>query len=178
MGPRQRPVVVELRVRASIVVTLVVLLAIVLQTTLFGRVRIITPDLVLLVSILLAMTRLRSEIVLAIAFTSGMAIDLLGSSLLGLRSIVFTTAAYIAIRTKERADIGRIATAIWAGLISLVAVLLLVLIATLFGQSSILGEHVASRLVTVPLANALIAFLVAPVLVRLVDQDPAALRYS
>lgn len=167
-----------MRVRTSAAVVIVVLVAVIIQTTLFGRVRVITPDLVLLVSILLALTRIRPEVVLGIAFCSGLAIDLLGSSLLGLRAIVFTTAAYIAIRTRERADIGRIATAIWAGLISLVAVLLLVLVATLFGQSSILGEHVATRLLTVPLANALIAFLVAPTLVRVVDQDSAALRYS
>ncbi|HEY5889375.1 MAG TPA: rod shape-determining protein MreD [Acidimicrobiia bacterium] len=167
-----------MRARTFAAVVLVVVAAVVIQTTLFGRVRVITPDLVLLVSILLALTRIRPEVVLGIAFTSGLAIDLLGSSLLGLRAIVFTTAAFIAIRTRERADIGRIATAIWAGLISLVAVLLLVLLATLFGQSSILGEHVATRLLTVPLANALIAFFVAPALVRVVDQDPAALRYS
>ncbi len=167
-----------MRARTFAVVFFVVLVAVVIQTTLFGRVRVITPDLVLLVSILLALTRIRPEVVLGIAFTSGLTIDLLGSSLLGLRAIVFTTAAYIAIRTRERADIGRIATAIWAGLISLVAVLLLVVVATLFGQSSILGEHVATRLLTVPLANALLAFIVAPTLVRVVDQDPAALRYS
>ncbi|REK24086.1 MAG: hypothetical protein DWQ40_01530, partial [Actinobacteria bacterium] len=89
----------------------------------------------------------------------------------------FTSAAYVALRTRERADIGRIATAIWAGLVTLIGVLLLVLVGTLFGQSSILGEHVFSRLLTVPLANMLIAFLIAPLLVRVVDQDPAALRY-
>jgi rod shape-determining protein MreD len=170
--------VAEVRSRTVAFVVLIVVAAVVIQTTLFGRLRFITPDLLLLVSILLALTRIRPELVLAIAFTSGLAIDLLGSSLLGLRAIVFTTAAYIAIRTRDRADIGRIATAIWAGLISLVAVLLLVLIATLFSQSAILGEHVATRLITVPLANALLAFLIAPALVRIVDHDPAALRYS
>jgi hypothetical protein len=56
-------------------------------------------------------------------------------------------------------------------------VVLLVLLGTLFGQSTILGEHVLSRLITVPLANMLLAFMIAPVLVRTVDQDPAALRY-
>lgn len=166
-----------MRVRTAIPVLLIVFIALIVQTTLFGRVRVITPDLVLLISILLALTRVRPELVLAVAFSSGLAVDLLGSSLLGLRAIVFTASAFIAIRTRERADIGRIATGIWAGLISLVGVILLVLVATLFGQSSILGEHVASRLVTVPLANALLAFLIAPVLVRWVDHDSAALRY-
>lgn len=167
-----------MRLRTTAAVVLIVLIAIVLQTTLFGSVRLITPDLVLLVSILFALTRIRPELVLAIAFTSGLAVDMLGSSLLGLRAIVFTAAAFMAVRTKERADIGRIATAIWAGAISFLAVVLLVLLATLFGQSSILGEHVLSRVFTVPLANALVAFLIAPGLVRMVDRDPAALRYS
>jgi hypothetical protein len=87
------------------------------------------------------------------------------------------SAAYIAVRTRERADIGRIATALWAGGLTLIGVVVLVLLGTLFGQSMILGEHVVSRLITVPLANMLVAFLIAPVLVRTVDQDPAALRY-
>lgn len=167
-----------MRVRTAVAVILIVLIAVVLQTTLFGTVRLITPDLVLLVSILFALTRIRPELVLAIAFTSGLAVDLLGSSLMGLRAIVFTAAAFLAIRTRERADIGRIATAIWAGVISFFAVVLLVLIATLFGQSTILGEHVLTRVFTVPLSNALVAFLIAPALVRMVDRDPAALRYS
>jgi rod shape-determining protein MreD len=166
-----------MRLRSTLLVILIVMAAVVLQTTLFGAVRVITPDLVLLVTILFALTRIRPEVVLGIAFTAGLVVDLLGSSLLGLRAIVFTAAAYLAIRTKERADIGRIATGIWAGLISLFGVVLLVLLATLFGQSSILGENVLSRVMTVPLANALVAFLIAPAFVRIVDRDPAALRY-
>ncbi len=166
-----------MRARTFATVFLIVLVAIVLQTTFFGRVRIITPDLVLLVSIVLALTRIRPEIVLGVAFLSGLAVDLIGSSLLGLRAIVFTSAAYLAIRTRERADIGRIATALWAGIITLAGVLLLVLLGTLFGQSTLLGEHVFSRVFSVPLANTLLAFLLAPLIVRLVDHDPAALRY-
>jgi rod shape-determining protein MreD len=166
-----------MRVRTPAAVFLIILVAVVLQSTLFGRIRLITPDLVLLVAILIALTRIKPELVLAIAFSAGLVVDLLGSSLLGLRAIVFMSAAYIAVRTRERADIGRIATALWAGGLTLIGVVVLVLLGTLFGQSMILGEHVVSRLITVPLANMLVAFLIAPVLVRTVDQDPAALRY-
>jgi rod shape-determining protein MreD len=166
-----------MRSRTVLTVSLIVFVAVILQTTLFGRVRIITPDLVLFVSIVLALTRIKPEIVLGVAFTSGVVIDLLGSSLLGLRAIVFASAAFLAIRTRERADLGRVTTAIWVGLVSLVAVVMLVLIATLFGESTILGEHVFSRMVTVPLANALIALILAPILVRLIDHDTTALRY-
>lgn len=166
-----------MRVRTPAAVFLIILVAVVLQSTLFGRIRVITPDLVLLVAILIALTRIKPELLLAIAFSAGLVVDLLGSSLLGLRAIVFMSAAYIALRTRERADIGRIATALWAGGLTLIGVVLLVLLGTLFGQSTILGEHVLSRLITVPLANMLLAFMIAPVLVRTVDQDPAALRY-
>jgi rod shape-determining protein MreD len=166
-----------MRVRTPAAVFLIILVAVVLQSTLFGRIRLITPDLVLLVAILIALTRIKPELVLAIGFSAGLVVDLLGSSLLGLRAIVFMSAAYIALRTRERADIGRIATALWAGGLTVIGVVLLVLLGTLFGQSTILGEHVLSRLITVPLANMLLAFMIAPVLVRMVDQDPAALRY-
>lgn len=167
-----------MRSRTFAAVFLIVLVAVVLQTTLFGRVRFITPDLVLLVSLLFALTRIRPELVLLIAFLSGLTVDLLGSSLLGLRAMVFASAAYIAIRSKERAEVGRIYTAVWAGIVSLVGVVLLILVGTLFGQSSILGEDVFSRMLLVPLANVLVAFAVAPTIVRIVDHDPAALRYS
>ncbi|MEX1038236.1 MAG: rod shape-determining protein MreD [Acidimicrobiia bacterium] len=166
-----------MKFRSSAIVFLIVVAAVVLQTTLFGTIRVITPDLVLLVSILFALTRIKPELILAITFSAGLMVDLIGSSLLGLRAIVFTSAAYIAIRTRERADIGRIATALWAGALTLIGVLLLVLLGTLFGQSTLLGEHVFSRLITIPLANMVLAFLIAPILVRVVDQDPAALRY-
>jgi rod shape-determining protein MreD len=166
-----------MKFRTPALVFLILVSAVVIQTTLFGTIRILTPDLVLLLSILLALTRIKPELVLAITFSAGLMVDLIGSSLLGLRAIVFMSAAYIALRTRERADIGRVATALWAGALTFIGVLLLVLLGTLFGQSTILGEHVFSRLLTVPLANMLLAFLIAPILVRIVDQDPAALRY-
>ncbi len=166
-----------MKLRTPAVVFLTLVAAVVIQTTLFGTIRFITPDLVLLVSVLLALTRIKPELVLAITFAAGLMVDLIGSSLLGLRAIVFMSATYIALRTRERADIGRVATAIWAGALTFVGVLLLVLLGTLFGQSTILGEHVFSRLFTIPLANMLLAFLIAPILVRIVDHNPAALRY-
>lgn len=148
------------------------------QTTLFGRIRFIAPDLVMLFVILLALTRIRPELILGTAFLSGLLVDLLGSSLLGLRAIIFTTVVYVALRTRERAEIGRFAVALWAGILTLFGVVLLVLIGTLFGQTSLLGANVASRLLVVPLANLLLAGLAGPLFVRLVDGDTTAFRFS
>ncbi len=166
-----------MRGRTALVIGLTVLIAVIIQTTLFGRLRIVTPDLVMLIGILLALTRIRTEAVLAVAFISGLIMDLLGASLIGLRAVVYTTIAYIAIRTKERAELGRITIALWAGLLTLVGVVLLLLVGTLFGQAALVGESALSLMILVPLANLAVAALVAPTFVRLVDRDRTALRY-
>jgi rod shape-determining protein MreD len=159
------------------VIGLTVVIAVVIQTTLFGRLRVVTPDLVMLIGIMLALTRVRTEAVLGVAFLSGLIMDLLGASLIGLRAVVYTTVAYVAIRTRERAELGRVTIALWAGLLTLLGIVVLLLIGTLFGQAALLGGGAASVMILVPLANAAVAALFAPTFVRLVDRDRTALRY-
>ena len=167
-----------MRLRTILIVSSMMLVAIVVQTTLFSQTTVFIPDLVLLVVILLSLTRLRPEAVLALAFLGGLTVDLLGSSVLGLRAMVFTIVAYLALRTRERADIGRIVTAVWAGLLSFAGVVLLILVGTLFSQTVILGDGVVDLLLLVPLSNAILAWLFAPLVVRLVDRDATAFRYA
>jgi rod shape-determining protein MreD len=166
-----------MRGRSVLIVVLLLLVAVVVQTTLFGRIQLVTPDLVLLLIIILCLTRIRPEAILAIAFTSGLMIDLLGPSALGLRAVAYTTVAYLGIRSRDRAEIGRVAVALWAGGLTLVGVILLMLIGTLFGQASLFGDNAFSRVILVPLANLAIAAAVAPIVVRLVDRDKTAFRY-
>lgn len=153
-------------------------LAVVVQTTLFGQVRTIAPDLVMLMVIVLGLTRIRPELLLGTGFLSGLLVDLLGSSLLGLRAVVFTVVAYVAIRTRDRAEIGRFAMAIWAGALTFLGVALLVIIGTLFGQTSLLGPDVATRVLVVPLANLVLAALAAPFIVRLIEGDTKVFRFT
>ncbi|MEA1902831.1 MAG: rod shape-determining protein MreD [Actinomycetota bacterium] len=167
-----------MRIPKSLAIATMLLLAVVIQTTLFGQLRVVAPDLVMLVVILFALTRTRAEIVLVTAFGAGLLVDLIGSSLLGLRAIVFTAVAYAALRTKERAGIGRFTTAIWVGALTLLGVILLVLVGTLFGQSSLLGPDVGTRLLVVPIANLILAAVFAPVVVRVIDGDATALRFT
>ena len=138
-----------MRCRTALVIGLTVVIAVVIQTTLFGRLRVVTPDLVMLIGIMLALTRIRTEAV-----------------------------AYIAIRTRERAEMGgRVTIALWVGLLTLLGVVLLLLIGTLFGQAALIGEGAVSVMILVPLANVAVAALFAPTFVRLVDRDRTALRY-
>lgn len=167
-----------MRSRSVLIVFLTLLLAVVLQTTLFSQTSIFTPDLVLLVVIMLCLTKIRPEALLGLAFVAGVTVDLLGSAVLGLRAIVFTLVAYLAIRTRDRADIGRIITGLWAGLLTLVGVVLLILVGTLFGQTVLLGEGVVDRLFLVPIANMILAWVFAPSFVRLIDRDSTRFRYA
>lgn len=167
-----------MRLPKSLIVAAIIITAIVAQTTLFGQIEVITPDLVMLTAILLALTKLRPEAILGVAFISGLIVDLIGSSLTGLRAVVFTIVAYLAWRTRDRASIGRPAMAIWAGVHTLIGVVLFVLVGTLFGQTNLLGPDVGIQVLVVPLANTLVAGLIAPVFVRFVDGDTTAFRFS
>jgi rod shape-determining protein MreD len=167
-----------MRLPRGVIIAMTLLLAVVVQTTLFGQVRIVVPDLVLLVVLMLALTRTRPEAILAIAFGSGLVVDLLGSSLVGLRAVVFTTVAYIAIRTRSRAEIGRYATALWAGVLTFIALVLTVVLGTLFGQTNLIGPDIGARLVLIPLANMILAGLLSPLFIRVVDRDTGLFRFT
>jgi hypothetical protein len=67
--------------------------------------------------------------------------------------------------------------AVWAGVLTLVGIALLLLVGTLFGQASLVGDDAVSVMILVPLANLAVAALLAPSFVRLVDRDRTALRY-
>lgn len=136
----------------------------ILQATLFRRFTWLVPDLVVLV-VILATLSLRPEIALVIGFLSGALFDVsLASSVLGLRALVYTVVAYLAVRTRRRADSGPVAVGIWAGLLSLVSVALVVVIGVLFGQSAELGDAMLRRFIEVPITNAVsAALLVIPV---------------
>ncbi len=167
-----------MRLKFVFTIVILVVAAVVIQTTLFGRLQVVTPDLVMLLTMLFALTRLRAELVLGLAFASGLIVDLLGSSLLGLRAMVFTVVAYAALRTRERAEIGRIATVLWVGFLTLMGVVLLVLIGTLFGDATLLGDGALGRVFGVPLVNMAVAALVAPSVVRLINGDRSSFRYA
>ena len=136
----------------------------ILQATLFRRFTWLVPDLVVLV-VILATLSLRAEIALVIGFLSGALFDVsLASSVLGLRALVYTVVAYLAVRTRQRADSGPLAVGIWAGLLSLVSVALVVVVGVLFGQSAELGDAMLRRFIEVPITNAVsAALLVIPV---------------
>lgn len=156
--------------RGGIGLAILVVLAIVAQTTLFGRINLdgIAPDVVML-TVILASLRLRNETALLMAFTTGLAMDALGSNALGLRALTLTAVAFLAVRTRERAEFSPLAAAVWAGLLTLAGVVLYVVVGTLVSQVDMDGGQALRRILLVPLLTFLVALLAWPVLARLTE---------
>ena len=141
----------------------------VLQATLFRRFTWLVPDLVVLI-VILATLSLRAEVAMVIGFLSGALVDVsLASTVLGLRALIYTVVAYLAVRTRRRADSGPLAVGIWAGLLTLVSVVLLVVVGVLFGQSAELGDAMLRRFLEVPITNAVCAALLVGPVTRLLE---------
>lgn len=152
-----------MRTRAIGLSLLVAALAVILQTTLFAQVRIfeVAPDLVMLTVIALA-RRLDAEPAVLLGFTSGLAMDLLGSSPLGLRALVLTVIAYATVRTRDRFDVNVVATGVAVLLLSLLGVVLLVVIGTLFGEASFRDPYVFRKILLIPFYNLVLAVGIFP----------------
>jgi rod shape-determining protein MreD len=157
-------------VRGNLLLVAVLLAVIVAQTTVFGRVTIdgVAPDVVMLTVIMLAL-RLRPEATLLVGFTTGLVFDTLGSSALGLRAFTLTAVAFVAVRTRDRADFSPLAAAIWAGLLTLVGVVLYVTVGTLVSQVALDGSEALRRVLLVPLLTFLVAMLAWPIFAYLIE---------
>lgn len=145
-------------------------LAVVIQTTVFGQLRVggVAPDVVLLVLILVSL-RVRPEVALLAAFTTGLVFDALSSTAMGLRAAVYTLVVYVAIRTRDRADFSALAVAGWVALLTLGGVVLFLVLGTLFAQIALDGGEALRRALLVPILNLVIAMVLIPLIARLLQ---------
>jgi rod shape-determining protein MreD len=158
-------------VRPLVITTVLGILALVIQATLFRRLDWVTPDLVVLVVILAAIS-LSPSTALVAGFLAGTLVDVsVASSVLGLRSLTYTVVAYLAIRTRDRADSGTLAVGIWSALLTLVSVVVLLTVGFLFGQSGELGGQILRRIIQVPISNLVFATLLTAPITRVLRSD-------
>lgn len=139
-------------------------IALVLQTVVLNRFQIfgVTASLVVVMVILMARW-LEARAALLVGFTSGLVLDLLGASPLGLRALVYTVVAFAAIRFTGDAPMRSIA-GVWA--LSLLAEVLVFVLGTLAGQGSLLQAEVLTRAIVVPLLNLGLAAMLYPLLAK------------
>jgi rod shape-determining protein MreD len=149
---------------------LLVLVAVVVQTTLFGPGRIqpfgATPMLVLAVVIACA-RYLDSEPALLLGFTAGLLLDLLGGSALGLWAMVYVVVTYVALRLRHRAEGAVPMVALGVFLLALLAQALFLVAGTLFGEPLLTTSGLVKQLVLPAIYTVIVAGAVFPLVTRL-----------
>ena len=143
----------------------VVVVAVILQTTLFVDLQPFgaSPNLVMLVVI--GSTRyLDAEPSILLGFTAGLLMDLLGGSPLGMWALVMTVVAYVTFRLWRRFDQAPILMLVGVFAVTFFGEALFVLVGTLFGQQTLSESGLVRILLLTSLYNALLGFLVLPLM--------------
>lgn len=160
-----------MRTRGVAISLVLVVLAVVAQTAVFGDGRInpfgAAPAVVVVV-VLACARYIEPEPAILVGFTAGMLLDLLGGKPLGLWAMVFTVAVYVALRFKDRANDGPLVVAIGVVLITLGANALFVIVGTLFGERFFTSTAVIKNTVLPALYNLPIAAAVFPLVTKLI----------
>lgn len=154
----------------SIVTALVMMaVAIILQTTLFARLEqfAIIPDAPLLI-VILAARYLEPDPALLLGFTGGIVLDLLGTTPMGLRALVFVLVSYTAVRTLDRFEPNPLSSTMSVVALSLLGVVLFALFGTLFSLGSLTEVNILRTIVLVPIYNGVLSLFVAPAFRQLV----------
>ena len=148
--------------RSRIVVSIVaVVIAIVIQTTVFGTGNIqplgAPPALVTLVIVALA-PHIEAEYHVLLGFTAGILIDLIGSGTLGLWAMTLTVVAFASSRLARRYADSIVASIGATFALTVLGQLVYVLLGTLFGQGTLGEPNVISKILLPAVWNAILAY--------------------
>ena len=154
--------------RAVFIGIILVVLAVIAQTTLFSRLDEVgfVADIVLVV-VVVAARFLHPEPALLLGFTGGIVYDLVRTTPIGLRAMVFTLVAYGAVRFFGTSEGTHLSGAAAVSVLSLVGVGLFAVIGTLFGQEVFEGINYVQTFVLLPVFNGLLSLMVGPIVKRL-----------
>jgi rod shape-determining protein MreD len=166
----------------QIAITLaLVVVAVILQTTVFGDGRIqpfgAAPNIVTLV-VIATVRYLDPEPGILIGFTAGLLLDLLGGSPLGLWAMSLTVVAFITLRVRRRADEGWLIVAIGIFGLTLLGQVLFAVGGTLFGQRTLNNPSVVQTMILPSLYNTLLAALVLPGVTKLMGIGPIVRNWA
>lgn len=150
---------------------LLVVLAVVAQTAVFGDGR-INPfggePAAVLVVVLACARYVDPEPALLLGFTAGMLLDLLGGSPLGLWAMAYTVVVYVALRFRNRADDGPFVVGFGVVMFTLVANALFLVIGTLFGERFFTNTTVIKNTILPAVYNIVVAAVVFPFVTKLI----------
>ena len=165
-----------MRVRPIALSVVFVVMAVLIQTTLFRSVRPfdVSPALVMLTVIACARW-MEPEPAVLLGFTGGVLIDLFGSAPFGLQALSFTLVAYVTVRTRDRFDYSVVSTGVAVGLLSLLGVILVAVVGTLFGEGTLGSPNIVRSFMLIPVYNIFVGLVVLPMIASyLGDRTPSA----
>lgn len=158
--------------RNALLALLLVVLAALLQTTLFIELDPFGAAPNLVVRVVIACCRyLEPETGVLFGFTAGVLTDLLGDSPLGMWSLAMTVVAFAVVRLRQRTEDNPVL--LWLGVFGLTVLgeTLFVLVNTLFGQQTLSQSGVLRLVLLAGAYNTLVGFVVLPA-VRVLMRPP------
>lgn len=141
----------------------VLVLAVVLQTSLFARIRPFDVAPALVVVVLIGYARhLQAEVALLLGFGAGLLQDLLAVSPLGLWALVMAVVAYVVVRLRARLeeDVGVMAPFVFA--VTFGALALFAVLGTIFGEKTLADAGVVKKLVLPAVYNVVLSLGILP----------------
>ena len=156
---------------------LLIVLAVLIQTTVFHSVRPfgVSPDVVLL-AVIAAARWARPEIGVLLGFVGGLVLDMFGTAPLGLNALAFTLAAYMTVRIGDRFSYGLAFVLSSVGMVTFIGLATVALIGTMFGEGTLGSPGILKTLLLVPVYNMVLGLAVLPLFDRVAGAPSA--RYA
>ena len=134
-----------------------------LQTTLFADLRPLNAAPALALLVLMAAGRhMQDRPALLVGFGSGLLLDLLAESPLGMWALVHTIVVFVVIRYRDRTEDDPLALAISVFLLTAAALALFAVLGTIFGEKTLADSGILRKIVLPAAYNTLAAGLVLP----------------
>jgi len=155
--------------RRTAVAVALVILGVALQTTLFVKLRPFGASPALALLLILAVCRHLGRVPsLLVGFSTGLLLDLLSETPLGLWALVLTTVAFVTVRLRSRFedDIRLLVPGVF--LLTFVALALYALLGTIFGEQTLADAQVVRKMLLPAVYNTILLPLVLPPVTRLV----------
>ena len=149
--------------RRVILASIMIVSAAALQTTLFSDLRPLdaAPAMALLV-LIAAGRHMQEQPALLIAFGSGLLVDLLGESPLGLWALVHTITVFVVLRFRDRSEDDPLILAFGVFLLTAGALALFAILGTIFGEKTLADAGIVRKIVLPAVYNTILAIGVLP----------------
>jgi rod shape-determining protein MreD len=161
--------------RKTAIAVALVILGVALQTTLFVRLRPLNTSPALALLVVLAVSRHLGRVEsLLLGFGTGLLLDLLSETALGLWALVITTVAYGTVRLRHRFedDITLLIPGVF--LISFGALALYALLGTIFGEQTLADAQVVRKMLLPAVYNTVLSAVILPPITKLIGEGAGA----